>query len=163
MKKLQRTTEAWSQSAGSKDKQAASLPKDVLQTRVAFDSRRDPMKKSGEYDFALRSAPDRTPTLSVSEFEALLKSPAIVWMKKFLGVEGSEDDTNPWSSATGQWVHDWLAQIAAVDRERKFLRVPDASGIDENIRSAAKKKCAEIEHLCHSVGRQVPDWWKSGW
>ena len=164
MKKLQRATEAWLlQSAVMKEKPAVALSKDVLQTRVAFDIRRDPAKKSDEYDFALRAAPQRVPTLSVSEFESLLKSPALVWMRKFLGLEGPDDDSNPWSAATGQWVHDWLAKIAGASAEKNFARLPDATGIDRSIREAAERKCAEITQLCASVGKQVPDWWKSGW
>ena len=163
MKKLQRTTEAWLKSLSTSGKLTPEFSKDVLQTRVAFDARRDPTKQSDDYDFALRSPPPQIPILSVSEFEALLKSPALVWMKKFLGLEGPEDDTNPWSAATGQWVHDWLAKVTRLSVEKSFGRLPDGAGIDRNIREAAERKCAEIEQLCRSAGKQVPDWWKSGW
>jgi len=136
---------------------------DVSQTRLAYDARRDPASASGVYDFALRAPAERIPMLSVSEFEALLKSPALIWLKKYLGVEGAEDETNPWSAATGQWVHRWLANVAGADAEKKFGRLPDAAGIDQRIRSAAEEKCAEIKRLCRSAGKSVPDWWNSGW
>lgn len=163
MKELQRTIAAWLQSARSQDKAAEPPPEDVRQTRVAYDARRDPATPSGVYDFSLRTPSERIPILSVSEFESLLKSPALVWLKKYLGLEGEDDDSNPWSAATGQWVHRWLAHVGGADAGKKFTRLPDAPEIDRTIRAAAERKCAEIELLCRSVRKQVPDWWNSGW
>ena len=162
MNELQRATTAWLQSS-RQIKPAAARTEDVSQTRVAFEARRDPAKPSDVYDFALRSAPDRISSLSVSEFEALLKSPGLVWLKKYLGVEGAEDETNPWSAATGQWVHRWLANVAHAEAEKKFAPLPNAAEIDARIRAAAEKKSAEISQLCEAAGKQVPDWWNSGW
>lgn len=161
MKELQHATAAWLESAASSAKTVSSS--DITQTRLAYDARRDPSAVSGEYDFALRSPLARIPIPSVSEFEALVKSPALVWLKKYLGVEGREDETNPWSAATGQWVHRWLSQIAGAGAEKIFVRIPDAAGIDQSIRNAAEDKYAEIERLCQSTGKTIPDWWRSGW
>ncbi|HXM32678.1 MAG TPA: hypothetical protein VN921_03420, partial [Chthoniobacterales bacterium] len=86
IKELQRATAAWLQSAGPETKRTETQPPDVSQTRLAYDARRDPAAASGVYDFALRTPPERVPILSVSEFEALLKSPALVWLKRYLGV-----------------------------------------------------------------------------
>jgi hypothetical protein len=158
MKELQRATAAWLQSF---EPRARIAPQDIQQTRVAYDARRDPTAASGEYDFALRSPVSRIPIPSVSEFETLVKSPALVWLKKYLGVEGREDETNPWSAATGQWVHRWLSQIAGA--EKTFARIPDANGIDRSIRAAAEEKYAEIKRLCQAAGKIIPDWWHSGW
>jgi hypothetical protein len=175
MKALQQTTAAWLQTARAQIK-TTTPPQDVSQTRLAYDARRDPTAPSGAYDFALRSPTERIPILSVSEFEALLKSPALVWLKKYLGVEGAEDETNPWSAATGQWVHHWLANVAApggtsfrssqgVQKHGPpaFMPLPAAAEIDQRIRTAAEEKCAEIKRLCRSAGKSVPDWWNSGW
>jgi len=163
MKELQRATVAWLQSTPVQDKTTKPPSEDLRQTRVAYDARRDPTAWSGMYDFALRVPCERIPILSVSEFEGLLKSPALVWLKKYLGLEGDADDSNPWSTATGQWVHRWLAQVAGINVERKFVPLPAAADIDRNIRKAAEQKCAEIKLLCQLVGKQVPDWWNSGW
>ncbi|MCA1659866.1 MAG: PD-(D/E)XK nuclease family protein [Verrucomicrobiaceae bacterium] len=163
MRELQRATVAWMQSARAQPQTALSQNKDVSQTRVAYEARRDPMERSGIYDFALRAPPERISTLSVSEFEALLKSPALVWLKKFLGVEGAEDESNPWSAATGQWVHRWLANIANAKTEKAFVPLPNAAEIDARIRAAAEQKLAEIEQLCRAAGKEAPDWWSSGW
>jgi RecB family exonuclease len=162
MNELQRATAAWLQSSRP-IKPAAAQPEDVSQTRVAFEARRDPARPSDVYDFALRSAPERVSSLSVSEFEALLKSPALVWLKKYLGVEGAEDETNPWSAATGQWVHRWLANVANTEAEKKFAPLPSAAEIDARIRAAADRKSAEINQLCQAAEKQAPDWWSSGW
>jgi hypothetical protein len=159
MKELQRETAAWlSQRRAS----AAAKIFDVQQTRIAYDARRNPEAISGEYDFALRTRSDRDPTLSVSEFETLVKSPALVWMKRYLGVEGAEDETNPWSAATGQWVHRWLSAVSSA-AEKTFGRIPNGDGIDRAIRTAAEEKYAEVKALSEAAGRTLPDWWRSGW
>jgi len=163
MKELQRATVAWLQSTRAQDKAGKPPSEDVRQTRIAYDARRDPAALSGMYDFALRTTPARIPILSVSEFEGLLKAPALVWLKKYLGLEGADDDSNPWSAATGQWVHRWLAQVAGINVGKKFVPLPAGGDIDRNIREAAEQKCAEIKFLCQLVGKQVPDWWNSGW
>jgi hypothetical protein len=160
LKELQRETANW-----LSEGRASARPKnseDVQQTRIAYEARRDPENKSGQYDFALRAPSDRDPILSVSEFETVLKSPALVWMKKYLGVEGAEDETNPWSAATGQWVHRWLSGVGGA-AERIFGRVPDAAGIDRAIRVAAEAKHEEITALSQAAGKTLPDWWRSGW
>ncbi|HYJ06637.1 MAG TPA: PD-(D/E)XK nuclease family protein [Chthoniobacterales bacterium] len=159
MKELQRETAEWLSEA-----RAPATPKlsDIQQTRIAYDARRNPEAISGEYDFALRSPSDRDPTLSVSEFETLVKSPALVWMKKFLGVEGAVDETNPWSAATGQWVHRWLSALGG-GAEKSFAPIPDGAGIDRAIRSAAEEKYAEVKALGEAANRTLPDWWRSGW
>ncbi|MEY2519407.1 MAG: hypothetical protein QOF24_1166 [Verrucomicrobiota bacterium] len=159
MKELQFATAAWLQSAAPSARIAP--PQEILQTRVAYEARRDPAASSGEYDFALRSPTARIPISSVSEFESLVKSPALVWLKKYLGVEGREDEGNPWSAATGQWVHRWLSQVAGA--EKIFVRIPDATGIDQSIRIAAEEKRAEIEGLSQAARKTIPDWWISGW
>jgi len=159
MKELQRATAAWLQSTAPPSRSAPT--REILQTRVAYDARRDPTAASGEYDFALRSPAARIPIPSVSEFESLVKSPALVWLKKYLGVEGREDETNPWTAATGQWVHRWLSQVAGAGAEKIFVRIPDAAGIDQSIRIAAEEKRAEIQRLSQS--ETISDWWISGW
>ena len=163
MRQLQRATAAWLEGGRPEPKTAMSKPADVSQTRLAYDRRRNPAEPSSVYDFALGSPTIGIPILSVSDFEALLKSPALVWLKKYLGVEGAEDDTNPWSAATGKWVHRWLADVAGAESGTKFVRLPDAAEIDNRIRVSAEQKCAEIKRLCQSIGKSVPDWWNSGW
>ena len=61
----------------------------IRQTRIAYDARRV-IAKSNEYDFALRKAPEKVEPLSVSEVEEMLKAPAIVWLKRYLGVAGKK-------------------------------------------------------------------------
>ncbi|MGB9475261.1 MAG: PD-(D/E)XK nuclease family protein, partial [Candidatus Udaeobacter sp.] len=143
----------------------AGVATDVEQTLIAFNTRRDPSKPAGEYDFALR--PNESyrpvPTLSVSDLERMVSSPAIIWMKRYLGVEASEDVANPWAAATGKWVHHWLANIIEARDGRIFSAFPSLKEIDSRVRLAADKRCAELQHLCDSLGKAVPDWWNSGW
>jgi hypothetical protein len=149
----------------------ALLPKhpgtnaNVQQTLIAFNTRRDSSKPAGEYDFALR--PNESyrpmPTLSVSDLERMVSSPAVVWMKRYLGVEAPEVAANPWPATTGKWAHEWLANIIEPRNGRIFAAFPSLEKIDNRIRLAADQRCAKLRVLCDLLGKVVPDWWTSGW
>jgi hypothetical protein len=149
----------------------ALLPKhpgtkaNAQQTLTAFNARRDSFKPAGEYDFALRSNESNrpVPTLSVSDLERMVSSPAVVWMKRYLGVEASEEAANPWPSTTGKWVHEWLANIIEPRNGRIFAAFPSLEKIDGHIRLAADERRAKLRLLCDLLGKVVPDWWTSGW
>ena len=149
----------------------ALLPKpplvatDIQQTLIAFNARRDSSKPAGEYDFALRRNESYrpVPTLSVTDLRGMVSSPAIVWMKRYLGVEAPEDAANPWTATTGKWVHYWLANIIEPRNGKIFSAFPTLTRIDERIRFAADERCADLRRLCDLTGKVVPDWWKSGW
>src|SRR5262249_28315597 len=148
----------------------ALLPKpsaatDVQQTLIAFDARRNSSQSAGEYDFALRSngAYHPVPTLSVTEIERMVSSPAIVWMKRFLVVEAPEETANPWTATTGRWVHHWLANIIEGRDGKIFAAFPSLTTIDERICVTADAQCAAVRRLCGLLGKVLPDWWTSGW
>ncbi|HEX8490133.1 MAG TPA: PD-(D/E)XK nuclease family protein, partial [Chthoniobacterales bacterium] len=132
----------------------------ILQTRVAYLARRMP-EPANEYDFALRTVPDEIKPLSVSDTEALLKSPALIWMERFLGVEGAEDATYVWNATIGKWTHAWLA--AVFGRSEAFAALPSAGDCAARISAAAERKRAEVRELCRRADRSIPDWWDSGW
>ena len=132
----------------------------IRQTRIAYDGRRV-IAPSDEYDFALHTAPRKTEPLSVSEVEEMLNAPAIVWLRRYLGVQGQEDSAYAWNATIGKWTHDWLASLS--DRPDGFVAFPTADEVAARLRSAADRKRSEVEHLCRSVGRRLPDWWESGW
>jgi hypothetical protein len=157
---LHKSTRAWLESE-SRLGNGARQTSGVAQTRVAYEARRDPAVQSGEYDFAFRGAAPKVPTLSVSDFENLLAAPAIVWMKKYLGVKAPEQDASVWNTSSGKWIHDWLARIAAVP-EKTFAPLPDAAGIDRRVLAAAREKRAQVARFCAAAGRPLPDWWDSG-
>ncbi len=143
----------------------AAAATDAQQTLIAFNTRRDSSKPAGEYDFALRPKDSYRPVpkLSVSDLQRMVSSPAIVWMKRYLGVEAPEDSTNAWAATTGKWVHDWLANITEARDGKIFSAFPSLKGIDSHIRLAADERCAELRHLCDLLGKVIPDWWNSGW
>jgi len=103
------------------------------------------------------------PTLSVSDLQRMVSSPAIIWMKRYLGVEAPEDAANSWTATTGKWVHDWLANIIEARDGRIFSAFPALTKIDKSIRLAADERCAALRRLCELSGKVVPDWWTSGW
>jgi hypothetical protein len=169
---LQSRGEALTQSA-LKNLQAATrlLPKkarstsDVDQTLIAFNARRDSSKPVGQYDFALRSDESYRPlpTLSVSDLERMVSSPALVWVKRYLGVEAPEDTANSWTATTGKWVHRWLAGIVEKTNGKLFATFPSSEIIDVRICASADDLRASIRKLCQSSGKTLPDWWSSGW
>jgi hypothetical protein len=143
----------------------AAVATDLQQTLIAFNTRRDSSKPASEYDFALRPNESYRPVpkLSVSDLERMVSSPAIIWMKRYLGVEAPEDAANPWAATTGKWVHDWLANIIEGRDGKIFSAFPSLIKIDKRIRLAADECCAALRHLCDLLGKVVPDWWNSGW
>ena len=134
----------------------------VGRTRYAFGARRQ-LHPAGEYEFALRSSPNQEISLSVTDWQRVLRSPAIVWMKVFLGVEADADDGDAWALATGQWVHRWLADSVRDEEERKFVEVNRANEIRERIWAEAREFREAVAALCARRGKVLPDWWRSGW
>ena len=117
----------------------------------------------GEYDFALREPLEREVTLRVTDWEKALKTPALIWLKTYLGLENEEPDLNQWNAATGIWVHDWLAHISGAAKPNVFVDLPSSPVICERVAQAARQFQKSIVALCAACGRRVPDWWMSGW
>lgn len=160
MRALRDQTRSWLDAANLAAPNDESDTPAILQTRVAYLARRLP-EPSNEYDFALRTPPDEIKPLSVSDTEALLKSPALIWMERFLGVEGTEDATYVWNATIGKWTHAWLA--ALFGRSETFAALPSGDECAARIAAAAERKRAEVRELCRLAGRTIPDWWDSGW
>ena len=160
MRALRDQTRRWLDAAKVAPPNEQSKTPGILQTRVAYLARRTP-QSSNEYDFALRTAPEEIKPLSVSDTEALLKSPALIWMERFLGVEGAEDATYVWNATIGKWTHAWLA--AAFGQSEAFAALPSGDECAARISAAAERKRAEVRELCRLAGRTIPDWWESGW
>ena len=162
MRELQAKTCGWLKASPALTSERKSAAKEVQQTRVAYDRRRDPAAKSGEYDFAFTLKPNREPIFFVTEFDRFISAPGLVWMKHYLGVKAVEDDAHIWNTSSGRWIHDWLKHLAS--REGKtFSRLPNAAEIDRRVVEAANEKRAQIEALCQRTGKPLPDWWHSGW
>ncbi len=142
---------------------ASAAEAEIDQTRIAYDARRKAEVPFGEYEFALREAIDREITLRATEWDKVVKTPALIWLKKYLGIENQEPDLNQWNLATGTWVHDWLAEIAASEEKNSFVDFPTGNDMCERIARAAQRFRKTIVDLCAACGRTVPDWWSSGW
>ncbi|MEP6809761.1 MAG: PD-(D/E)XK nuclease family protein [Chthoniobacterales bacterium] len=160
MRALREQTRRWLDEAALEPPQKHEPTPAILQTSIAYSARRE-IAASGEYDFALRVPPNEIKPLSVSDTEALLKSPALIWMERYLGVEGAEDSTYVWNATIGKWTHDWLASI--LGKTESFIAFPPAETIAPRILAAAERKRAEVRELCRQSGRTIPDWWDSGW
>ena len=165
LKALQRATSEWIEENRGLLRRPRSGAADFAQTLVAFRTRRDPTKGAGEYDFALRPNESYRPVplLSVSDLESMVSSPAIVWMKRYLGVQAPDDTSNPWAATSGKWVHRWLAAIGDTADKKLFAIFPAATTVDERVQASADERRAILQSVCDTAGKLIPDWWFSGW
>ncbi len=162
MHTLEETTRSWLTNSKIFPEKKTTDSTDIAQMRVAYDARRRP-GDSSEYEFALLKPPERAVSLRVTDWENALKSPALVWMKIFLGVEPDDESDDGWSRSTGQWVHRWLSQAADASGGNQFVELPSADVIRARLFEAAEEFRTAAENLCEACGRTLPDWWSSGW
>lgn len=134
----------------------------VGRTRYAYDMRRQ-SRAFGEYEFVLRSAPERPVTLRVTDWEAAVKWPAIRWMQIFLGVDPDSESGDAWATATGQWVHRWLADSVRPINDEAFVELREVDEIRERLIEHARQFQDQVRDLCVACARALPDWWVSGW
>ena len=162
MRNLEAETRSWLRDAARGSRAEVVEPLAIAQTRIAYDARRR-QGVSTDYEFALRKPPDRPISIRVTDWERALKSPGLVWLKIFLGVEANDESGDAWSKSTGQWVHHWLAQSAGSSDENRFVALPDENAIQSRLIATALKARQDVQQLCDACGRALPDWWISGW
>jgi hypothetical protein len=131
-------------------------------TRHAYNMRRQ-SRAFGEYEFALRAVPERAVTLRVTEWEAAVKWPAILWMRIFLGLEPDVENGDAWATGTGQWVHRWLADSVWHASRDAFVELCEVDEIRARLVEHARQFQDQVRDLCAACGRALPDWWVSGW
>ena len=134
----------------------------VGRTRYAYDMRR--LERAfGEYEFALRAPPEKPLTMRVTQWESAVKWPAIQWMRLFLGVDPNAENGNAWATATGLWVHRWLADSVWETTGDTFVELYEVDEIRGRLVQHARQFRNEVHDLCVACGRPLPDWWMSGW
>jgi len=160
---LEQQTRAWLKDWSPVDAQKIDSIS-VGRTRYAYDARRR-RRKFGEYEFVLRTPPDRPVSLRVTEWEQTLNRPALVWMKVFLGIEPGREDGDTWAIATGQWVHRWLAESVRDSSASGFAEIPAVKEIRTRILLNARRFQGRMRDLCAAclASAGLPDWWLSGW
>jgi hypothetical protein len=161
MSALRQKTRAWLQRQTLAEGQKPAVA-DINQTRIAYDARRSD-QSAGEYEFALREPIARAIVLRATQWDKVVRYPALIWMKAFLGVEATREQFDQWSAATGEWVHRWLAQISNAAAENVFVDRPTGKEMRQRARSAARRFREALVDLCSTCGRAIPDWWLSGW
>lgn len=136
----------------------------VAATRRAWDLRRDDSKEFGEFEFALRGELPNPITLSATNWERALRTPALMFLEVFLGVKEPQDpDDDLTALAVGTWAHRWLAEISGVAGNGIFIPMPDAKQMERRVRGGAARSREDMEALMKLCGRDVPDWWFSTW
>jgi hypothetical protein len=158
---LEKQTRAWLQDWSPVDAQKIDSVS-LGRTRYAYEARRQ-KRAASEYEFALRTPPDQPVSLRVTEWERALRSPAIVWLKVFLGVEPDAKESSAWAIATGQWVHRWLAEGAGQSETNEFVAIPGTNEMRARVLESARRFRAEVQALCAACAQPFPDWWSSGW
>ena len=158
---LEQQTREWLNGWSPVDAQKADSI-NVGRTRYAYDMRRQ-RRAFGEYEFALRTPPEAPATLRVTDWEAALKWPAIIWMKVFLGVDSEDENGDAWAKATGQWVHRWLAESVRNANSDAFIELCQVDEIRERLAQDARQFQNQVHELCTARDRPLPDWWVSGW
>jgi hypothetical protein len=134
----------------------------VGRTRYVYDIRR--LERAfGEYEFALRAPPEKPVTLRVTQWESAVKSPAIEWMRLFLGIDPDGENGNAWATATGLWVHRWLAESVRHTTGDAFVELCEVDEIRGRLVECARQFRNDVHDLCVACGRPLPDWWVSGW
>jgi hypothetical protein len=134
----------------------------VGRTRYAYDMRR--LERAfGEYEFTLRATPEKPVTLRVTQWESAVKWPAIEWMRLFLGVDPDTENGNTWATATGLWVHRWLAESVRQTTGDAFVELCEVEEIRDRLVQHARQFRNEVHDLCVACDRPLPDWWMSGW
>ena len=134
----------------------------VGRTRYAYDMRR--LERAfGEYEFALRAPPKKPVTLRVTQWESAVKWPAIEWIRLFLGVDPNVENGNAWATATGLWVHRWLADSVREPTGDTFVELCEVDEIRDRLVQHARQFRNEVHDLFVACGRPLPDWWMSGW
>lgn len=164
IEKIHRCTTEWLTRA-NQDRVITPPADDVAQTSTAYLARRRAEQPFGEYEFAFRKGlpPSRQISLSATEAARLFTAPALVWMKRFLGVESDERDVVSWNLATGNWVHRWLATVAPAPDDGDFVSKSSKIEIVASVDRAANDFQNEINSILDANARALPDWWVSGW
>jgi PD-(D/E)XK nuclease superfamily protein len=161
LQRLEEQTRAWLKDWSPIDAQKVDSIS-VGRTRYAFDVRRQE-RAAGEYEFALKTAPEGAIALRVTQWEQAMRWPALVWMEIFLGAQANDENGDAWPVATGQWVHRWLANSVRDRDEGMFVDVGRADEIRAHIVEQAQAFRGQITVLCAERAKKLPDWWDSGW
>ncbi len=160
---LREETARWLDAAAFRARPAPDLAS-VQATRTAYDARRDTAQPFGEYEFSLREPPADPLHLAATEWENALRTPALVWMRRLLGVDAADSaDETPWSLATGQWVHQWLRAIAQTDAPNQFAAMPPPMVLLARVSDHASGFLKRVNDSLTACHRPIPDWWLSAW
>lgn len=133
-------------------------------TLEAWSARRDTRQPFSAYSFALSRPPAEPLKLSCKEWEEALASPAIVWMRRVLGIRPRDplrlDSLS--ARALGTLAHRWLAG-APEATGASFAPLPPLEDWLKSIESSAAQHRGWMEHLARRAGRALPLWWISMW
>ncbi len=127
----------------------------------AYEARRDPGQPFGEYEYGFREPPSGGLRLSCKTWETVMKRPASVWMESVLRIRKPKSLDRPVALplVIGSWVHDWLG----LETEGGFNSLAEAGRWLEGVNSRAQGLRDRMQRAFHAAGRDLPDWWTSGW
>jgi len=135
--------------------QRADERQGIETTKVAYDSRRDPERPFGRYEFAYASPPDSPVQLSCKEWETALAHPASVWLSKLVGASPWPEGSLSWKLSLGTWTHRWLSDT---------LKQAD-SPVDlvARVGAAAERDWKAVQKRARETGIELYPWWRQMW
>jgi len=174
MDKLREATRNWLRD--SREEEPSAPPSaSVLQTRAAFQARRDGSKPFGRYDCALEQPPAHPIVLGCKDWEQVMMDPAAVWTGAVLGVSSrtSSFDEDTWALSTGTWAHSWLGRCLKAETGRegsyrgpvpvRFTALPEREEAVSRLKRSAIRLRESVHSAFAKAGRALPDWWFSSW
>jgi hypothetical protein len=128
---------------------------DIVATKTAYRSRRDPARPFGRYEFAYETPPESPIQLSCKNWENAFNHPASVWFSHVVGVGPWPEGSLSWKLSLGTWAHRWLAQAVNA--------APDPAGLEARVRGAAEHDAKSVENHARDLGIELYPWWRQLW
>jgi hypothetical protein len=132
--------------------------------RQVFEIRRNSQKAFGEYEFSFKERPSKTFILGCKDWGTVLSSPALVWMKTFLGTSDTafNVDEDRWKLITGEWIHRWLK--SGIDSEGKGIcLLSSQKQLLQNLERTARSFRKNVEFAFQEASLSLPMWWNAAW
>ncbi|MFH1067014.1 MAG: PD-(D/E)XK nuclease family protein [bacterium] len=137
-------------------------PADLTQTAEAYLARWNSNAPFGIYDFALKQPPPQQIQLACKEFEDTFRQPALVWMKKFLGVQPDREPVG-WPITQGVWAHRWLSHAVNPAQKQKWIVRESAEKFRNHLVMATEQTRLRMETIFQQTGRSLSGKWLAAW
>lgn len=130
------------------------LPRDLDQTRMAYEARRDVSQPFGPYEFSFREPPKEPIQLPCKTWETAWNHPASVWLEKIVGVSPWPEGGLSWPRAVGTWVHRWMTLAL-----RSCEESGGAGEFPALLRTVIERESARLRDRVRATELELYPWW----